>query len=503
MTERGGNFANPFHHAGSARGGAAAATRTVGDPAPPARDVIAAADGRVLDPATATAIPGVHPRSTAYVGPRLLVSGAVDFDTALEVLRSVADSLGWTVDSEHEDPRTAGLRFGVRAVQVRVAPGRATPPPDAWTLLQQARAQLGLDAVRGIALDHVIATARSSMSKPPLAVFADSDDAGPWPVSHIGPAPTRLGQMATRRPVVAILDTNSISHPWLDDVVSTDVTLDGWPIGYRDGADSGEMSGDTRESVAGRGTFIAGVVHQACPDADIVSWEAMRADGTTTESELIASLCQVAELNRRFRDGAPGGHPIDVLSLSMGYYHETPQEPLLDLTLYDVLEDLARHGTLVVCAAGDDATSRPTFPAAFGPWADEAGPVQAIDRDLLPIVAVGALNPNGITGALSSNTGPWVRAHAPGVELISTLPAAVSGPQSMTRATTGGLAREEVDPEDFRGGFGRWSGTSFATPLLAATLARGLQPELESGDDPASAVARAWPLVEEFTDIRR
>ena len=94
--------------------------------------MIAAVEGRLLDPATAITVKGVTPRPTVYVGPRLVVSKAVDFEGALRVLRAVAEPLGWDVVPEPEDPRTAGLRFGVRAVRIVVASNRATIAPDGW-----------------------------------------------------------------------------------------------------------------------------------------------------------------------------------------------------------------------------------------------------------------------------------------------------------------------------------------------------------------------------------
>ena len=158
----------------------------------------------------------------------------------------------------------------------------------------------------------------------------------------------------------------------------------------------------------------------ACPDADIVVWRVMPSDGPIVESDLVATLAQIAELARRHRAGEPGGHPIDVLSLSMGYYHETPEDALFDPTMYAILEELASNGVVVVCSAGNDATSRPSFPAAFCRWVDDGGPIP-FDPAIAPIVSVGALNPNR-TDALFSNAGPWVRAYVPGAAVVSTMP---------------------------------------------------------------------------------
>ena len=163
------------------------------------------------------------------------------------------------------------------------------------------------------------------------------------------------------------------SHPWLDPVVTTGVTLDGVAIGYDQPDTDPEALGDLTgpldgviDPMAGHGTFIAGIVHQACPDADILAWRVVPSAGPIVESDWIAALAQISELVRRFRAGE-SDQPIDVLSLSMGYYHETPEDALFDPTLYEILEDISRNGTLVVCSVGNDATARPNFPAAFAP----------------------------------------------------------------------------------------------------------------------------------------
>ena len=118
--------------------------------------------------------------------------------------------------------------------------------------------------------------------------------------------------------------------------------------------------------------------------------------------------------------------------------------------MYDILRLLGECGVSVVCSAGNDATARPMFPAAFTPWADGKGGVPADDR-IVPVVSVGALNPNG-TDALFSNAGPWVRAYAPGAAVMSTLPPrsrAASSPRPAPRPTC--AMRESIDPDDFTG----------------------------------------------------
>ena len=216
---------------------------------------------------------------------------------------------------------------------------------------------------------------------------------------------------------------------------------------------------------------------------------------------MVNALRGIAELARRHRDHEEGGLAIDVFSLSLGYYHETPEDLQFDPTLYDILRLMGECGVAVVCSAGNDATARPMFPAAFAPWEDKKGGVQATKK-VVPVVSVGALNPNG-TDALFSNAGPWVRAHAPGAAVLSTIPPTFEGglePAARTEAYQ--RIRESIDPDDFGGGFGVWSGTSFAAPLFAGMVAAQLVDTVDPDhDDRASAVARTWQALTEITDL--
>lgn len=305
--------------------------------------------------------------------------------------------------------------------------------------------------------------------------------------------------------MIAVLDTGCGQHPWLN-FVQTDVRLGDHQIGWPSSAPSSEVDGDQIgpldgliDPLAGHGTFIAGIVHQACPDADVLSWRIVPPDGAIAEMDWLTALAQIAELVHLHRQGDPRGRRIDVLNLSMGYYHETPSDSFFDPVLYEILADISANGTLVVCSAGNDATSRPLFPAAFAPWSDGAGPIQS-RPGVLPIVSVGALNPNG-TDALFSNSGPWVRAYALGAGVVSTVPSTFDGGlQAVIATSEGGRSRETLDPDDFTGGFGTWSGTSFAAPLLAGRIAQRLFEGGEPGDVDHD-VARTWKVLSELTTL--
>jgi subtilisin family serine protease len=332
-------------------------------------------------------------------------------------------------------------------------------------------------------------------------------------VAYVGPAPDRHPEEefeTHRRPVVAVLDTGCGAHPWLSAVVNHSVMLDGQPIGYVDDPTDpekwpdqvGPLDGGIDE-YAGHGTFICGLVHQACPDADILAWRVVGSDGPIVESDLVDALSDIAELVRRHRDGEPGGHPIDVLNLSMGYYHETPEDELFDPTMYEILALLGDCGTVVVCSAGNDATARPMFPAAFAPWLDGHGPV-APDQNRAPVVSVGALNPNG-TDAMFSNTGPWVRAYDTGAAVVSTVPQFQGGWQPIARTEAFQRIRETIDPDDYSGRFAVWSGTSFAAPLFAGRVASKMQGKLPAPDSsvkPQDAVSTAWSAVSTLTGMK-
>jgi hypothetical protein len=224
-------------------------------------------------------------------------------------------------------------------------------------------------------------------------------------------------------------------------------------------------------------------VRQCAPDARVRSIRVMHTDGIVHESILLLAVAVLAAQIRTALASDDLTGVVDVVSLSLGYFDEYPADLVYTGQFAALLDGLTDLGVAVIAAAGNQATTQPYFPAAFAtqPGADP----------LVPVVSVGALNPNG-SKAMFSNDGSWVTAWATGASVVSTYPTDLNG--SYEPMITAGPAdsrlhrlRETLDPDDFRGGFAVWSGTSFSTPLLAATLAAGLLEEaVEHPGDPDS-----------------
>jgi len=150
--------------------------------------------------------------------------------------------------------------------------------------------------------------------------------------------------------------------------------------------------GDNRaEDKVGHGTWVAGVaaavtgngrgIAGACPACKLLV--AKDGDEFPVDSATIKGIYWAVDRG------------ADAVNISSGSYQ--------DSTAYERAINYAReHGALVVAAAGNDSTSRPTYPAAY--------PAS---------VAVSATNRSG-TFASFSNRGEWVDLAAPGVGIYTT-----------------------------------------------------------------------------------
>ncbi len=300
------------------------------------------------------------------------------------------------------------------------------------------------------------------------------------PVNWVGPEPTRTA--VSRRPVVVTLDTGVGDHPWLRavDGVTKGLQLDDVTLGFTDPKTDPEVTGLSRgaltgalDSHSGHGTFIAGLIRQLCPDADIRAVRVMHGNGVADEYELLRCLLALAELVERNQENEETGLAVDIIVMSLGYQHETPQDVAYDRLMLPVLRKLGSLGVAVVTAAGNNAWDEAVFPAAFAPH--EGGSVPEAEHGVVPVTSVGSRNPNG-TVALFSNYGDWVTCWDSGAALVSSMPTTFNGGAMPLVQFVGddGATRATIDLDDFSAGYGVWSGTSFAAPAFAGRLARRL-----------------------------
>jgi len=187
------------------------------------------------------------------------------------------------------------------------------------------------------------------------------------------------------------------------------------------------------DPAAGHGTFIAGLVEQVAPGAKVEVWHVLEPEGDGNEVDIATRIDALPART------APGDRGC-VLNLSFGGYVMEHGE-----VLASAIREAQARGYVVVSSAGNDGVCTPTIPAS-----------------LPDVVGVGAIGPDG--PALFSNYGPWVRACAPGVDVVSTFFRQFLGAE--TPATP-----LDPDPDDFED-WARWSGTSFSAPIVAGALAQ-------------------------------
>ena len=404
--------------------------------------------------------------------------GAHALRDALRVMDCDFDGPGWlaTGDTAHEEP-TDAMTSGVR---LRPFDG-VSGVPDPWLVLAELRAHPDPTVGRSVGLNHILTTAEQPGGNPfaighgrvGLDSYGVLGVGGRGPLTFVGPAPRPpVGQ---RRPRVVLLDTAVGDHPWFtaDPATATFSLTDGQVLGesihpYPRPYGAASITGGILHrllglvgSHTGHGTFISGLLRQSCPGVQIVALPVMGTDGVVPEHMLIRALSLV--LTKQL--DAPGW--ADAVVLSLGYYNESPADSEYSSGLKTLLVKLCAAGVAVFAAAGNDATDRPSYPAAFAVDPEFAAP------DVLPLVSVAALNPDG-TPAQFTNDGPWVIAEAIGVNLVSTAPVSLDGSRLVTGTSLPGGRRSAIDPDNFRGGFESWSGTSFAAPVLAGEYLRRL-----------------------------
>lgn len=510
-----------------------------------APEVLARYNARILDPATARRVADHDDfRSTVYIADKLLISGA-----ARQFARTALDTAAKTLhlelhppaafDERRNDVVRSAVAAGIRdAEQLFVSVHEVRPQagiaavPDAWDVLQTFRSnrELSAEDVRHVGLDHLLTACkhvsgspfefRGGSQAPAAASYGLPGWGGRQPVNWLGGPPNRRAKVDFRRPVVAVLDTGVGDHEWFpfdaeldedaDVIVHRNQDFNGQRIGLgepsateRTGVVDHPLEG-TLDNYSGHGTFIAGLIHQQCPDADILSVRIMPSEGAVPEhalhEALVLLLCRQQAAQASTDKAVRDAQTIDVVSLSLGYYPEhlaVPGSP--PPFLYEPIDALGRCGVAVVVAAGNDSTTRPMYPAAFTPYPD--GYVTAVDPRCVPVVSVGAKNPDGSI-ALFSNAGDWVACKEAGAALVSTFPKFnASGLAAYGFRAMDGF-RSTIDPDDFAAGFGVWSGTSFAAPVLAGKIAKLLIETSETDDvTDTSMIDRGRVAVQKLAQV--
>jgi hypothetical protein len=486
-------------------------------------------NARVLNPADAL-VTGAAPRSTVYRAGALLIPNDVLRDpanvTAInEVLKPV--NLEIVPPRGGENERLPRLP---RPVPLRVRPKAEAPAQvDSWLALQVLRSasltgRVRKEIVDRISVEHLLfgtvdigGTPWEASGAPGGGGYIRSGTTGRIPVSVAMPPPPR--RELDRRPVIAVLDSGIGPHPWFEiadrsapppaggflrvfpelqeairlqqieasATTPTRILQSFWDEPGTDNPLIGELDKDT-----GHGTFIAGIIRQSAPDADVLAIRVLHSDGVAYESDVLLALWRLVERVRQAQQSGDPDDMVDLVSLSLGYFDEAASANLFTGSLIEVIDELRKLGVLVVAAAGNDATSRRFYPAALADRPQEPGHAPQV-------ISVGALNPSS-TRALFSNEASWVRAWATGAGVVSTYPTDVRG--SATAENLPAANRGALDPDDYQSGFAVWDGTSFAAPLAAAEVTKHLIKcaELDAtiglkAVEPAVAVKRALAAV--------
>jgi hypothetical protein len=353
---------------------------------------------------------------------------------------------------------------------------RASGPPQRYPALGVVRLHLRGDEAQGPVPDLVRELRAAGLPVSPNHVLQAASHINirpalpPEPAARLGPLPAD-GELPGRGVRVGVLDSGVwAGHPWLEghvDAARTDAEADadGNPIDADTTAD-----GPRLRYYSGHGTFIAGVILQHAPGASVVARRVFKG-GAVDDVTLADQIVAMAD--------------VDVLNLSLGTRVDAELDDddvhALMGTASSLIELARRNPKLVVVApAGNDGEADEVWPAAFK-----------------AVVSVAALDDTGQSRAEFSNFGDWVDAGARGENVHSAF-LRWNGRLEHPRQSGGhhdghdhGSAAEAQDADTGAGdtegrfdGWAHWSGTSFATPRVAAAVAA----RIGSGMEPAAAV---------------
>jgi thermitase len=219
---------------------------------------------------------------------------------------------------------------------------------------------------------------------------------------------------------IAIVDTGcDLNHPDLKGQIVGSANMIGWRGAFASAKDEN-----------GHGTHCAGIAAGAingqgisgmAPGCKLLIAKALGADGAGATSDIAKGI------HWAVKQGA------DVISLSIGGEEDAA-------VLKDAVDEALSKGIVVVSAMGNEGKTLKNYPAAYP-----------------GVIAVGSTNPQDGVSSFSTR-GSWISVAAPGANILSTTP---TYGVSLNRSENGGLERM----------YGKLSGTSMATPLVAGLAA--------------------------------
>lgn len=181
----------------------------------------------------------------------------------------------------------------------------------------------------------------------------------------------------------------------------------GWDLVDDDADTSEPAAADPSTGAIGHGTAVAGLAHLVAPEASLLAFRVLDADGVGSLATMILGIELAVEAG------------ADVINLSFG-------TPVASETLERVIDDAHERGVVFVAAAGNRGTDVQEYPARL--------------NDVIAVAAVDDTD----TAAPFTSDGNWVDLAAPGVGLLAPGPART---------------------------WALWDGTSMAAPLVAGQAA--------------------------------
>jgi hypothetical protein len=224
------------------------------------------------------------------------------------------------------------------------------------------------------------------------------------------------------------------------------------------------VGGNALSDEEGHGTFIAGEIAAAIDNNEGIA-------GIAFPAQLVVAKIARADQTIDVRDEAQAIRwAVDVgakvINLSIGGLRN-PFNPSQDTFSKDeaaAVEYAVRHGAVLVAAVGNSTDEAPR-----SPW-----PYASYPAALPHVLGVSALTQSGNVPAFSNRDRIYNDISAPGMEIYSTLPRALTAP----RPSCQNQGYSDCGPEEFR----HAAGTSFAAPQVAAAAAIlfALKPTLQA-----------------------